>query len=211
MAKWTEKRFGGSYLWGIWKEDLPAQLLWETSAPQARLINQRAPSWSWISIDGAVYLDEETWEGPVTNSYYTISIILHRPTEGFLELGIRCQYLVCTTELKAILELHKSEYEGIMNARYSPDTNSNDEWDASSYFLPIRSVPIHHEYFQCTLGLIIRAIKDHKGKFHRLGYYKCPLGLERLSKSQKFSPDCHAIRMAHVDLVDREGFEIILV
>lgn len=48
---------GRSYLAGLWREDLPGSLLWERlrdSDPSSRMRNQ-APSWSWASLDGAIW------------------------------------------------------------------------------------------------------------------------------------------------------------
>lgn len=44
----------GEYLVGLWKVFLPFELLWVAVKPSNRQKALRAPSWSWMSIDGAV-------------------------------------------------------------------------------------------------------------------------------------------------------------
>ena len=44
------------YLAGLWKDDLPVDLLWRLASPGTRdTTTYRAPSWSWTSVDGEVY------------------------------------------------------------------------------------------------------------------------------------------------------------
>jgi hypothetical protein len=51
-------RFGpiipGIYLAGLWESQLPYGLLWICTVPHIRPINERAPSWTWASIDGPI-------------------------------------------------------------------------------------------------------------------------------------------------------------
>lgn len=44
----------GEYLVGLWEVFLPFELLWAAVKPSNRQKALRAPSWSWMSIDGAV-------------------------------------------------------------------------------------------------------------------------------------------------------------
>lgn len=44
----------GSYLAGLWEHNLVGQLCWSTSANATRAEAYRAPSWSWVSVDGNV-------------------------------------------------------------------------------------------------------------------------------------------------------------
>ncbi|CAH0051072.1 unnamed protein product [Clonostachys solani] len=43
-----------TYLAGIWKETLPASLLWTPQSSGTRLTSYRAPSWSWAAVDGGI-------------------------------------------------------------------------------------------------------------------------------------------------------------
>ena len=55
------------YLAGLWKPYLPDQLLWvvqdkdDLPKPRRRTTEYRAPSWSWASMDGIVYMPDARW------------------------------------------------------------------------------------------------------------------------------------------------------
>lgn len=50
---------GDSYLAGLWKGDLAGGLLWAASTIDTlrRTTEYRAPSWSWVSVEGAIYYE----------------------------------------------------------------------------------------------------------------------------------------------------------
>jgi hypothetical protein len=49
----------GQYLAGLWSNDLVTQLTWKSWNPSksSRPSQHRAPTWSWASLGGAIYLD----------------------------------------------------------------------------------------------------------------------------------------------------------
>lgn len=51
----------GEYLAGLWRQTLVYELLWETKSPETsfRPLPYRAPSWSWVSVEGAVQYSAE--------------------------------------------------------------------------------------------------------------------------------------------------------
>jgi hypothetical protein len=57
IARWTESVVQCKYLYGLWEDDLITGLTWKTISLRNSRIERaidRAPSWSWASIDGAV-------------------------------------------------------------------------------------------------------------------------------------------------------------
>ncbi len=59
LASQFHRATGATYLAGVWLEDLPLALLWSTVSgrfnPTGRSTKKwRAPSWSWVSIEGAL-------------------------------------------------------------------------------------------------------------------------------------------------------------
>ncbi|KAK1705813.1 heterokaryon incompatibility protein-domain-containing protein [Colletotrichum lupini] len=55
IAKVFQKVTGDTYLAGLWRSRLLHQLDWYTLMPQPRITSRyRAPSWSWVSVDGPV-------------------------------------------------------------------------------------------------------------------------------------------------------------
>ena len=49
-----EKNFNDSTVVGLWKKGMPFQLLWQAQHPSKRSTIYRAPSWSWLSMDGEI-------------------------------------------------------------------------------------------------------------------------------------------------------------
>lgn len=56
IATRQQQLTGGQYLAGMWRESL-TQLLWQRVDKKKRRPNWRAPSWSWISVDGEIKPD----------------------------------------------------------------------------------------------------------------------------------------------------------
>jgi hypothetical protein len=64
VAKAHQELFGGDYLAGLWRDELPYTLLWSVQSSKAskgkevqyvaRVKPYRAPSWSWASVDGCI-------------------------------------------------------------------------------------------------------------------------------------------------------------
>jgi hypothetical protein len=57
LAEWIQASKNYRYYAGIWEEDLPNALLWQTGWPRPDAKNPRtvdAPSWSWVSMDGPI-------------------------------------------------------------------------------------------------------------------------------------------------------------
>ena len=79
VAKALAPKFGCSYVAGLWRNDLPMQLLWRSgwvtaTVEHSRPAIYRAPSWSWASIDGPVGVEPMDWHYPMCN-------IVHIETE----------------------------------------------------------------------------------------------------------------------------------
>jgi hypothetical protein len=55
LAKSLQERDFGEYLAGLWKENLPRQLLWTASG--RRTPSYRAPTWSFASVEASSILD----------------------------------------------------------------------------------------------------------------------------------------------------------
>lgn len=63
---------GGSYLAGMWRDQLTKQLGWMSVGESTRPA-WRAPSWSWTSIDGPInYLKVQDAEGQMENDYVEV-------------------------------------------------------------------------------------------------------------------------------------------
>ncbi|KUJ21488.1 HET-domain-containing protein [Mollisia scopiformis] len=54
MASKMAMKVQSEYLAGLWKDNLMHDLFWETGAVTTKLRKYRAPSWSWVSLDGVI-------------------------------------------------------------------------------------------------------------------------------------------------------------
>lgn len=62
MARSQHEVTGHHYLAGLWRETLIFNLPWSVSGERRKRPVWRAPSWSWISVDGPTcYCQEEIW------------------------------------------------------------------------------------------------------------------------------------------------------
>lgn len=61
IAQEMSKSRKDRYLVGLWKDDLPQNLLWKPCLHPRRQSVYRALSWSWASIDGTIDLPSPGW------------------------------------------------------------------------------------------------------------------------------------------------------
>jgi hypothetical protein len=62
VMKVLEGVFADTCIAGLWRKELPAQLAWKALPSATSAQTYRAPSWSWLSIDGEI----EAYTPPVT-------------------------------------------------------------------------------------------------------------------------------------------------
>jgi hypothetical protein len=62
IARLFQEATADTYLAGLWKSRLRESLTWAVRKPAAKMLSSqyRSPSWSWASIDGAVYAEVES-------------------------------------------------------------------------------------------------------------------------------------------------------
>ncbi|KAL3296486.1 heterokaryon incompatibility protein, partial [Colletotrichum asianum] len=138
VANLFQEATGCRYLAGMWEEELLHQLCWTATEPGPRLSTKyRAPSWSWASIDGAVYI-----RGP--NAKKAIDFFLQiedvgvmtkdvdqtlNVVDGFLRLNCpfgTARYSQWSETEHLIIQLENGFSPQKMHARWLPDT-TNDE------------------------------------------------------------------------------------
>lgn len=64
----------GDYIAGLWREELPFDLLWEPNDATTRSKTWRAPSWSWASLDGRINLSRSGQEDLHTTLVHVVSV-----------------------------------------------------------------------------------------------------------------------------------------
>ena len=103
MAEFIQSTIECDYLFGIWTEDLTRGLLWTNQAlagmpewrvPLKRPAFQRAPSWSWASVDGPVhYRITENEEQTFFVGKQLTKLISHKvPTRTFDPIRSQCSF-----------------------------------------------------------------------------------------------------------------------
>ena len=184
IAKRMQGLLDDEYLAGLWRKDLPCQLLWwvdnselVTDLHVARPRPYRAPSWSWASVNHKVTCVSEG------NDDILIAILDAVVTpvgpdstgqikDGFIRLNGRI-FLVELFEDPVLrgeyLKLRmKSE---ILNGLCTLDTQFPTIGTLSVYYLLIRSYT--HKNEPWLEGLILQAAARGNGTYERIGVYIC--------------------------------------
>jgi hypothetical protein len=92
----------GTYLAGLWESQLPYGLLWISLVPHTRPTTERAPSWTWASIDGPVSYDvisadHERYKPEGTLKVHSVSIV---PLRMDAKYGsVRTEGSICVSSL----------------------------------------------------------------------------------------------------------------
>ncbi|CZR62120.1 uncharacterized protein PAC_12017 [Phialocephala subalpina] len=182
-AKTLHRILGGSeYLAGLWRDDLESQLLWSTKVEvRTRPQVYRAPSWSWASIDGAVFIPDRRWNIASCTCLVEILAAVTKPLGADLTGQVESGFLQLVTPLVSLsFRTHPS-----MSILEGCDAKMNGNWrkqvlvkpdideDPAAYLhcLPIWSCTNNTgTTFDC---LIVRPIASgnsgRKGTFERWG------------------------------------------
>jgi len=173
VAKWVHTKYGGTYLCGFWKEDLPHSLLWandwENRVPNVYL----APSWSWASR-----IDDIRFPRPRDNpDRLLVSIIdvqvqnrgesIYGPViSGFIRLKC-CSLVPCDEDIiQKEWIWHYLDNKGKYLAHYLPP---------NCYYLSFYDSVKDHQSNRLIIrpfdGLIIQPTGRARGQFRRLGIY----------------------------------------
>jgi hypothetical protein len=114
ILRMLEGVFDDTYIAGLWRKGLPGQLLWQTTELAKTSTQYRAPSWSWLSIDGAVSAhlslgveekDCDTFFEIACAKLEDIEIIragesaLSPIISGFIRLRAKSCYMACATHI----------------------------------------------------------------------------------------------------------------
>jgi hypothetical protein len=167
---------------GLWKDMLPAELLWKVNKPSELPLAKeyRAPSWSWASVDSGithqfVKLFEDShklsWELDVLQAEATTA-----PNGQVSSASIHLR-----GPLRKFQRASKNADEGYMVSPeiWSPDTGV---YDASEDFYALlilrtglndlRDTGAGLELQMCDASLILAPVEGTKNVFRRRGYFK---------------------------------------
>ena len=163
------------YLAGMWKSILPHQLMWECRLDSTSTGSKSywAPSWSWASIDGPVFLripvENNTWSRIIIKIVAAKVDLQDSDPYGRVMGGhISLRGLLAKTTVRR--EKHKiqgnNSYLGKSLCRVVADAAAFA--DGSTVFcLPIKI----HKTNSSTTGIILESTAEGSDKFYRRGYF----------------------------------------
>lgn len=168
------------FIWGLWRQDLPAGLLWSVQAtvPTARLA---APSWSWASIDGELtfYIPSTKWGRPLRGNLEitcdSISLTDSVGPHGTHQSGqLSCRCPIKLVALLASARLEENEECPYEHLRHGPNAEVRDVGNGHV----IGNAFLDHNSFLRMSG----PLKLHVAMFYR----QCPLSADgRIENNKK--------------------------
>ena len=186
IAHEFQKIFKQKYIVGFWENGLEEQLLWlvlgerqANGSPSKRPLLYRAPSWSWLSIDAKVHLDEPSYRptlieitevhidllddshptGQITGGYLIVNCYLILATCGFRtssDPNIPQDYLLFDGREIGTTQIHFDE------ACRKPIK------DEPLFCLPISGSVDSHRWS----GLVLMLTSNQQAEYQRIGLYK---------------------------------------
>ncbi|KAF4628845.1 hypothetical protein G7Y89_g9301 [Cudoniella acicularis] len=216
LARQVQAQFGPEirYVAGMWDKYVASQLFWQVSSGESVQVNRpdeyRAPSWSWMSVDGHVSVPEvdqanqreivleiislhvttagpDEFTGPITGGYLTVRGILVRASMTYDK----------ETE-GAVLMVNGNEMDWFI----SWDVEFGPGQERHLYCLPIRKSPYGNSYD----GLFLVPVLPAKGIFRRWGYFSAfQLGGGEFERGEKLDE----VEYQEFDSVDKYKITII--
>jgi hypothetical protein len=199
IAKARAARFGGTYVAGMWRQDLVHQLLWNTGDSTRKLHDNsikprpevyRAPSWSWASIDRQVWSSSRTDDDHIL--YHIDDVYLDHATQDTTG-RILGGWIQLRASLKpACIAWHRLHEESddlgwdhwdlvlnnenerlLHNITFDApplSRTSFDEDNAQNRLFYIPTIKWIRKSRFSACGLLLRVVNSDEGVFERLGY-----------------------------------------
>lgn len=117
LASKFSLRLKDNYLAGLWERDLITGLAWTTLQP-GRNLPDRAPSWSWASVEGPI--SPSAWEPrSVDMSLEVLDVQVTTNPDGVVQKGsFRVSGMMCTAFLDVEPLIISEEYSNLEHAHY---------------------------------------------------------------------------------------------
>ena len=186
IAKRLQILLDDEYLAGLWRKDLPCQLLWSVidydpayPMPQTRSRPCRAPSWSWASVDGktnSFYEQYKNYEGILITVLDAVVTPVGADSTGQIKDGfIRLNGRIFLAELVRRSNRQPSitvrvDFE-VFEMFHSPDIKPEALGGLSVYLLPIRSYDYDNK--PMLLCLVLQPAPQGNGTYERIGTCTC--------------------------------------
>lgn len=182
------------YLVGMWRRDLEMRLCWRTCANKPRVYPYRAPSWSWMSVDGPIEMFRIGIESQIIVQYAHVidaRVITAGPDPfgqvegGVLKLGVkymlpgktkRDDSMDIRPRLDVIVTLSGGE---ILFQTWS-DTLMDPQEADEVYMIPIAEIALSSKYkyginmtgqTTSVYGIVVRPAMFEEGQYVRVGSF----------------------------------------
>lgn len=217
IAEHLQERYHDEYVAGFWRKDLERQLLWHTHRPTARPSPPRAPSWSWVSTDSAVYFRPAP-RGEANYPPYLIMIldvkIIPAGDSVFGDirqgvLRIRCGYLIPFTlgSKPTSVNSHRQIFSGgrmfSISLVFDWDYIDAEEYSGQLYLLSVCRAT------GWNWGYVLQPASLKNGQYRRLGAFQSASNVKETAEQRlvlESSPQCKAPNSAYAELVPDDEF-----
>lgn len=195
IAQMFHQRTGDQYVAGMWRHDLELSLIWVLQSKTVeRPAEERAPTWSWASIDGRVVLAGLTSSREYVKHIYikVLDIFLQMKTsDPFGELTGGTLKLGCEALLGGIIG--KSTTRDVYPVKFGQSTiRLLIVWDCKEYtlqpcglhiFIPI--MLRNAKNFMSFHGIVVQPTRDAHARYSRVASFeslwdKNPVNLKHL-------------------------------
>ncbi|KAK4032264.1 heterokaryon incompatibility protein-domain-containing protein [Parachaetomium inaequale] len=158
------------YLAGLWRDTLILDMCWyrnryyRENTTQTPYVFQRAPSWSWASVDGPVRYHRELYHPEVLDAQCSLAgpSLTGHVTGGFVEL--RCSMIPAHVHDRVI------SVGSHVSSCWIPDRRCGMEEEGGEYylyyFIPMATAPTY-ESNETLIGLLVEPISPEE--FIRIG------------------------------------------
>jgi hypothetical protein len=175
VARALKVQMGCDYLAGMWRIELERNLLWSVESKFTRPEEDRAPSWSWASVDGEIKMPERRsrFEDEVVKDEAEIEILrVSTQKKSADEMGqVKGGALTVRGPLMTCFVQRTDDFGGFLPSEVAEDYDSEDDDDLPAYFIRINGVWGEgvlsidaHEPFDTSLKTKLYCLPIMKGK-----------------------------------------------
>jgi hypothetical protein len=201
IAKAVQQINKDQYLAGMWRRGLESTLCWRIGAPGVddpfeldRPHEERAPSWSWASVDGEIHVlspgpNDEHLNEELHIKVVNVSVEL-KGDDCFGQVQGGILELECKAVLRGFIGMEDTwAYRENAVAIGKSTVYLKFHWDCREYvstglhfFIPVGSDWLASKYFDHISRIIVRPTRDRQGQYRRVGHFRTCYELHGHSK-----------------------------
>jgi hypothetical protein len=173
------------YLVGLWRKDMEVQLCWKNRYRTSRPFPQRAPTWSWVSVDGTISYGLPH-PGRLYIEILDVNIWVHDPFGEIpgAKLTLSCEVLIRGTFDRNERFFGSRIMIGETSYRFRTNLDCLEIQGEAVYLLPVSDVEILGTQ-RYTRGLLLQPTWYEHGEYVRIGHFEYPGDFEDISSDQE--------------------------